>query len=119
MSVPGRSRTFIRQLTRLYRRDAGATLPATIAQISGRQAAQLPSRKNRRCPGVVLTFFGFMHGDAIGIAVTPKFAVACGRLWYSNTHPAVIWHWRRRWLASAVWAAGFALRESLTLSGWA
>jgi len=108
-------------LARLYRRDAGATLPATIAQISGRQAAQLPSRKNRRCPGDRARRRGvdIMHGDAVGIAVTPTFAVACGRLWYSNTHPAVIWHWRRRRLASAVCAAGFALRESLTSSGWA
>jgi hypothetical protein len=69
--------------------------------------------------GAVLTFFGFMHGDAVGIGVMPTVAVACGRLWYSNTHPAVIWHWRRRRLASAICAAGFALRESLTSSGWA
>ena len=29
-----------------------------------------------RLAGAVLTFFGFMHGEAIGIAVTPTVAVA-------------------------------------------
>jgi AGZA family xanthine/uracil permease-like MFS transporter len=28
--------------------------------------------------GAVLTFFGFMHGEAVGIAVTPTVAVAYG-----------------------------------------
>jgi adenine/guanine/hypoxanthine permease len=27
-------------------------------------------------PGAVLTFFGFMHGEAVGIAVTPTVAIA-------------------------------------------
>ncbi len=29
-----------------------------------------------RLAGAVLTFFGFMHGQAVGIAVTPTVAVA-------------------------------------------
>ena len=28
--------------------------------------------------GAVLTFFGFMHGEAVGVAVTPTVAVAYG-----------------------------------------
>ena len=100
MSVLGRSRTFIRQLARPYRRDAGAALLAMIAQISGRRAAQLPSKKFIAGPafalaGAALTFFGFIHGGAAGIAVTPIVAAACGRLRYSNTHPTVIRDWRR------------------------
>jgi hypothetical protein len=33
----------------------------------------------------VLTFFGFMHGEAVGIAVTPTVAVATVSLRYSYT----------------------------------
>ncbi len=33
-------------------------------------------RPRFRCAGAVLTFFGFMHGEQVGFAVTPSVALA-------------------------------------------